>query len=112
MSDEGTFVILGSKYIEGVGIVTEGSPYLKNYYGEMDEYNIYDNDAAEEIMSIPANDPRYPLKEGEMELIEAMVYGTNSHMSWGELNEDGMFWASKVMEMFANYVGTAQEKEE
>ena len=100
------YVILGAKYIEGIGIVTDGSPYLKNYYGEMDEYCIYDDDIAEEIMSIPVNDCRYPLKDGEMELIKAMVYGFNHPLadaSWGELNEDGMFWASKVMSMLANY---------
>jgi len=106
------FVILGSKDIEGVGIVTEGSPYLKNYYGEMDEYNIYDDDAAEEIMSIPVNDPRYPLKKGEMRLIEAMVYGFNHpriNDSRGELNEDGMFWAGMVMETLANYSDSPAE---
>ncbi len=106
------FLILGSKYIEGVGIVTEGSPYLKNYYGEMDEYHIYDDDAAEEIMSIPVNDPRYPLKEGEMKLIEAMVYGFEHpriNDSWGELNEDGMFWATKTMEELAYYDPNAAE---
>ena len=100
------FVILGSKYIEDVGIVTEGSPYLKNYYGEMDEYTIYDDDAAEEIMSIPVNDARLPLKDGEIELIKAMVYGYEHpriNDSWGELNEDGMFWTTKVMETLANY---------
>ena len=106
------FVILGSKDIEGVGIVTEGSPYLKNYYGEMDEYNIYDDDAAEEIMSIPVNDPRYPLKKGEMRLIEAMVYGFNHpriNDSRGELNEDGMFWAGMVRETLANYSDSPAE---
>ena len=104
--DKTKFELLGSKYIEGVGIVTEGSPYLKNYYGEMDEYNIYDDDAAEIIMSIPMNDARFPLKGGEIELIRAMVYGYEHpriNDSWGELNEDGMFWTTKVMETLANY---------
>jgi hypothetical protein len=108
------YVILGAKYIEGVGIVSEGSPYLKNYYGEMDEYCIYDDDIAEEIMSIPVNDSRYALKDGEMEVIEALVYGFSNPASlapafaWGELNEDGMFWASKVLSMLANYDGGQQ----
>lgn len=105
-ADNTKFELLGSKYIEGVGIVTEGSPYLKNYYGEMDEYNIYDDDAAEIIMSIPINDSRLPLKDGEIELIRAMVYGYEHpriNDSWGELNEDGMFWTTKVMETLANY---------
>ena len=105
-ADNTKFELLGSKYIEGVGIVTEGSPYLKNYYGEMDEYNIYDDDAAEIIMSIPINDSRLPLKDGEIELIKAMVYGYEHpriNDSWGELNEDGMFWTTKVMETLANY---------
>ncbi|MHA2086710.1 MAG: hypothetical protein ACW972_00445 [Promethearchaeota archaeon] len=106
------FELLGSKYIEGVGIVTEGSPYLKNYYGEMDEYNIYDDDAAEIIMSIPMNDARFPLKGGEIELIRAMVYGFEHpriNDSWGELNEDGMFWTTKVMETLANYDSSEAE---
>ena len=101
-----TYIMLGSKYIEGVGIVTEGSPYLKNYYGEMDEYNIYDDDAAEIIFSIPLNDSRFPLQEGEMNLIQAMVYGFHHpriNDSWGELNEDGMFWSARTMEELANY---------
>ena len=110
--DKTKFELLGSKYIEGVGIVTEGSPYLKNYYGEMDEYNIYDDDAAEIIMSIPVNDARFPLKGGEIELIRAMVYGFEHpriNDSWGELNEDGMFWTTKVMETLANYDSSEAE---
>ena len=104
--DKTQFEMLGSVSIDGVGIVTEGSPYLKNYTGEWDNYDIYDDDAAELIMSIPMNDSRLPLKDGEIELIKAMVYGYEHpriNDSWGELNEDGMFWTTKVMETLANY---------
>jgi len=101
------FELLPSVYIEGVGIVSEGSPYLKNNYNvKWDDYNIYDDDAAEVIFSIPANDPKMPLQEGELGLITAMVYGFNHPLadaSWGELNERGMFWAAKTMEELANY---------
>ena len=101
------FELIPSVEIEGVGIVSEGSPYLKNNYDvKWDEYNIYDDDAAEVIFSIPANDSRMPLQEGELELITAMVYGFNHPLadaSWGELNERGMFWAAKTMEELANY---------
>ena len=100
------FELIPSVEIEGVGIVSEGSPYLKNWDGEWDEYNIYDDDAAEEILSIPANDPSMPLQEGELKLIEAMVYGFDHPLadaSWGELNEKEMFWATKTMETLANY---------
>ena len=101
------FELIPSVEIEGVGIVSEGSPYLKNNYNvKWDDYNIYDDDAAEVIFSIPANDPRMPLQEGELGLITAMVYGFNHPLadaSWGELNERGMFWAAKTMEELANY---------
>ena len=108
------FEIMPSVHVEGIGIVS--GPLVREYSyltgGRIDDYDIYDDDAAEEIMSIPANDPRFPLQEGELELIEAMVYG-HSHPrindSWGELNEDGMFWASKVMETLSNYQAYAAE---
>jgi len=50
---------------------------------------------------------RIPLQEGELELIEAMVNGFNHpriNDSWGELNEDGMFWATKAMETLSHEV--------
>ena len=101
------YELIPSVEIEGVGIVSEGSPYLKNNYNvKWDDYNIYDDDAAEVIFSIPANDSRMPLQEGELKLIEAIVYGFNHPLadaSWGELNERGMFWAGKTMEELANY---------
>ena len=101
------FELIPSVEIKGVGIVSEGSPYLKNNYNvKWDEYNIYDDDAAEVIFSIPANDSRMPLQEGELKLIEAMIYGFDHpriNDSFGELNERGMFWAAKTMEELANY---------
>ena len=106
-AERGNYELIPSVEIEGVGIVSEGSPYLKNNYNvKWDDYNIYDDDAAEVIFSIPANDSRMPLQEGELKLIEAMVYGFNHPLadaSWGELNERGMFWAAKTMEELANY---------
>ncbi len=108
------FEIMPSVDVEGIGIVS--GPLVREYSyltgGRIDNYDIYDDDAAEEIMSIPANDPRFPLQEGELELIEAMVYGFNHpriNDSWGELNEDGMFWASKVMDTLSNYHAYAAE---
>ena len=108
------FEIMPSVDVEGIGIVS--GPLVREYSyltgGRIDNYDIYDDDAAEEIMSIPANDPRFPLQEGELELIEAMVYGFNHpriNDSWGELNEDGMFWATKVMETLSHYQAYAAE---
>ena len=108
------FEIMPSVDVEGIGIVS--GPLVREYSyltgGSIDNYDIYDDDAAEEIMSIPANDPRFPLQEGELELIEAMVYGFNHpriNDSWGELNEDGMFWATKVMETLSHYQAYAAE---
>ena len=104
--DKVRFELIPSVKIEGVGIVSEGSPYLKNWYGEWDEYTIYDDDAAEAIFEIDAKSSRMPLQEGELELITAMVYGFNHPLagaSWGELNERRMFWAAKTMEELANY---------
>ncbi|WP_347852218.1 ATP-binding protein [Planktomarina sp.] len=109
------FEIVPSVEVEGIGIVS-GALVRKYSYltgGRIDNYDIYDDDAAEEVMSIPANDPRFPLQEGELELIEAMVYGFNHpriNDSWGELNEDGMFWASKVMDTLSNYQPYAAEE--
>jgi len=108
------FEIMPSVDVEGIGIVS--GPLVREYShltgGRIDSYDIYDDDAAEEIISIPANDPHFPLQDGELELIEAMVYG-HSHPrindSWGELNEDGMFWASKVMDTLSNYQAYAAE---
>jgi len=109
MSENKTrFEIVPSVEVEGIGIVSGAlvRKYSHLTGGRVDNWDIYDDDAAEEIMSIPANDPRFPLQEGELELIEAMVYGFNHpriHDSWGKLNEDGMFWAAKVMEALSNY---------
>jgi hypothetical protein len=103
------YELIPSVEIEGVGVVSEGSPYLKNNYDvKWDEYDLYDDDAGEVILSIPTNHPRMPLQEGELELITAMVYGFDHPLadaSWGELNERGMFWATKTMETLANYDG-------
>ncbi len=103
------FEIVPSVEVEGIGIVSGALVREYSYVtgGRIDNYDIYDDDAAEEIMSIPANDPRFPLQEGELELVEAMVYGFNHpriNDSWGELNEDGMFWATKVMETLSLYL--------
>jgi len=110
------FEIMPSVDVEGIGIVS--GPLVREYSyltgGRIDNYDIYDDDddGWGEIMSIPANDPRFPLQEGELELIEAMVYGFNHpriNDSWGELNEDGMFWATKVMETLSHYQAYAAE---
>ena len=108
------FEIMPSVDVEGIGIVS--GPLVREYShltgGRIDSYDIYDDDAAEEIISIPANDPRFPLQDGELELIEAMVYDyphPRINDSWGELNEDGMFWASKVMDTLSNYQPYAAE---
>ena len=108
------FEIMPSVDVEGIGIVS--GPLVREYShltgGRIDSYDIYDDDAAEEIISIPANDPRFPLQDGELELIEAMVYDyphPRINDSWGELNEDGMFWASVVMDTLSNYQPYAAE---
>jgi len=105
------FELIPEVYVKGIGIMSgedarEHAPRPIVW----DSYSLMDDDAAEEILSIPADS----LQEGELELIEAMIYGFDHpriNDSFGELNEDGMIMATKVMAVLANYDPSDYESE-
>ena len=70
-----------------------------------DGYTVVDDSDGHELLDIPA-DGSPPLQDGEIELIEAMIYGYDHPQindGMGEFNVRGMFWTIQVMELLANY---------
>ena len=93
-------------YVEGIGIMSgdnarEHAPRPIVWDG----YTVVDDSDGHELLDIPA-DGSPPLQDGEIELIEAMIYGYDHPQindGMGEFNVRGMFWTIQVMELLANY---------
>ena len=93
-------------YVEGIGIMSgdnarEHAPRPIVWDG----YTVVDDSDGHELLDIPA-DGSPPLQDGEIELIEAMIYGFDHPQindGMGEFNVRGMFWTIQVMELLANY---------
>tara|TARA_A100001391_G_scaffold40259_1_gene22506 strand:+ start:25331 stop:27604 length:2274 start_codon:yes stop_codon:yes gene_type:complete len=93
-------------YVEGIGIMSgdnarEHAPRPIVWDG----YTVVDDSDGHELLDIPA-DGSPPLQDGEIDLIEAMIYGFDHPQindGMGEFNVRGMFWTIQVMELLANY---------
>lgn len=93
-------------YVEGIGIMSgdnarEHAPRPIVWDG----YTVVDGSDGHELLDIPA-DGSPPLQDGEIDLIESMIYGfyhPQINDGMGEFNVRGMFWTIQVMELLANY---------
>ena len=93
-------------YVEGIGIMS-GDNAIEHAPRPIvwDGYTVVDVSDGHELLDIPA-DGSPPLQDGEIDLIEAMIYGfyhPQINDGMGEFNVRGMFWTIQVMELLANY---------